>query len=279
MIIERVTHIDDPRLGPYRIVREPELLHKCGLFIAESRRAVERLLTRSRFAAESVFITETALHGMEQILTLHAADIPIYLGTRELMSRVAGFNVHRGCLAAGSRGNALGIQDLIARSSAQSLVVMTESVSDPDNVGAIFRNSHAFGCAGILLAAGSADPLYRKAIRVSLGASLILPFAIVPDWPEPTFSSIRDAGYTIVALTPHPPAMPISSGLVKQLGTRIALLVGAEGEGLSSEALERSDFRARIPIADGVDSINVATATAIALYQLTQALTAAPSSE
>jgi len=275
MSIEHVTHIEDPRLAPYRILREPELLHKRGLFITESRRAVETLLTRSRFSVESVFITETAYRAMEQILTLHAAAIPIYVGTRELMNQVAGFNIHRGCLAAGSRGKALGIQDLIAGSSAASLVVMTEGVSDPDNVGAIFRNSYAFGCAGIVLAAGSADPLYRKAIRVSLGASLVLPFAVVSDWPEPTFSSIKRAGYAVVALTPHPPAMPISPGVAKQLGKRIALLVGAEGEGLSQGALAGSDFRARIPMANGVDSINVATSTAIALHALNQGLTAA----
>jgi tRNA G18 (ribose-2'-O)-methylase SpoU len=276
MMIEHITHIDDPRLEPYRMVREPESLHKSGLFIAESRRAVERLLSRSRFTAQSVFVTETALRAMEPILSLHAGDIPIYLGTRELMNQVAGFNIHRGCLAAGSRGRALEIADLIAPWSAPSLVVITESVSDPDNIGAIFRNSHAFGCTGVVLAAGSADPLYRKAIRVSLSASLMLPFAVVSDWPEPTFSSIKKAGYTVVAVTPHSPATPISPDLVKRLGTRIALLFGAEGDGLSRDALQRADVRVRIPMANEVDSINVAAASAIALHTLSQGLTTAP---
>jgi tRNA G18 (ribose-2'-O)-methylase SpoU len=270
MFIEHVTHIDDPRLAPYRILHESELLRKCGLFITESRRAVETLLTRSCFAVESVFVNETAYRAMEQLLALRAAAIPIYVGTRQLMNQVAGFNIHRGCLAAAARGKALEIQDLIVYSSAPSLVVMTESVSDPDNVGAIFRNARAFGCTAIVLAAGSADPLYRKAIRTSLGASLVLPFAVASDWPEPTFSSVKRAGYTVVALTPHPPATPISSSVVKQLATRIALLVGAESEGLSHDALTGSDFRVRIPMAKGVDSINVATATAIALHAFSE---------
>jgi tRNA G18 (ribose-2'-O)-methylase SpoU len=275
MIIEYVTRIDDPRLEPYRLMRERESLHKSGLFIAESRRAVERLFTRSHFTVKSVFVTETVYCAMEHILTRHNSDIAIYLGTRELMNQVGGFNIHHGCLAAVSRGKALEIADLIADSSGSSLVVMAENVSDPDNIGALFRNGHAFGCTAIVLSAGSADPLYGKAIRVSLGTSLVLPFAIASDWPEPTFSSIKKAGYSIVALTPQAPAVPISSSLVKQVGKRIALLVGAEGEGLSRDALERADFRVRIPMANEVDSINVATATAIALHALSQGLTAA----
>jgi tRNA G18 (ribose-2'-O)-methylase SpoU len=275
--IEHVTDIDDPRLTPYRIVREPELLHQRGLFIAESRRAVETLLTGSRFEVQSVFVTGTAHRAMEQILALRADAIPIYIGTRELMNQVAGFNFHRGCLAAGSRGKALAIQELITPSSAPSLVVMTEGVSDPDNIGAIFRNSHAFGCSAIVLAAGSADPLYRKAIRVSLGASLVLPFAVVSDWPEPTLSSVKRAGYAVVALTPQPTATPISSGATKQMGQRIALLVGAEGDGLSNEALLACDFRVRIPMGNSVDSINVASASAIALFALSEGLAAGSS--
>jgi tRNA G18 (ribose-2'-O)-methylase SpoU len=272
MLIEHVTHIDDPRLEPYRILREPELLHERGLFIAESRRAVETLLMRSRFAVQSVFVTETALRAMEQTLELHAA-LPIYVGTRELMNQTAGFNIHRGCLAAGLYGKPLGIDDLVAPSAATSLLVIAETVSDPDNIGGIFRNCYAFGCDGVVVAAGSADPLYRKAIRTSLGASLVLPFAVASDWPEPTLSSLKQAGYGVVALTPRLPATPISSNIVKQLGKRIALLIGAENKGLSSAALEGSDFRLRIPMANEVDSINVATATAIALHALSDSLT------
>ncbi len=267
MCIEPVNRGDDPRLAPYRILRDPELLRERGLFIAESRRAVETLLTRSRFSAESIFVEEAALRAMEPVLSRHAAEIPIYLGTRELMKQVAGFNFHRGCLAAGSRGRDPEPGELIAAAAPEpDLLVVAENVSDPDNVGALFRNASAFGCSGIVLTAGCAEPLYRKAIRVSLGASLVVPFAIATDWPGPTLSALRRAGYCIAALTPRPSAVPISPDLRGRAENRIALLVGAEETGLSQHALDGSDLQVRIPMADGVDSINVATATAIALH-------------
>lgn len=269
--IEPISSIDDPRIAPYTILREPELLRENGLFIAESRRVVETLLTRSRFTVQSVFVTETAHRAMVSLLAQHAANIPIFLGTRDLMNQVAGFNIHRGCLAVGIREQVPNVEELLGSLPASAIVVVTEKVSDPDNMGAIFRNALAFGCQAVVLAAGSADPLYRKAIRVSLGASLLLPFALAaePEWPDQTCRVLKRACFNIVALTPHPPSLPLSCLPPEATRRRLALLVGAEGEGLSSGALDRADYCASIPMSNDVDSINVASATAVALYTLT----------
>jgi len=267
--IEPVSSLDDPRLAPYRILREPELLREKGLFIAESRRVVETLLTRSRFTVQSIFVTPTAQQAMSSILAAHAAQVPVYVGTRELMNEVAGFNIHRGCLAAGVRESGADLETLLGALPESAVVVVTEAVSDPDNMGAIFRNAFAFGCSAVVLAAGSADPLYRKSIRVSLGSSLLLPFAHAPDWPEQACQTLQRLGFRVVALTPHPPAQPLVPLPAELLAGRVALLVGAEGEGLSRAALERADYRMRIPMANEVDSINVASATAVALHALT----------
>jgi tRNA G18 (ribose-2'-O)-methylase SpoU len=179
------------------------------------------------------------------------------------MDGVTGFNVHRGCLAIGERPTP-GPWIEVA-SSAQTLVVL-EGIGNADNVGGVFRNARALGANAVLLGPGCADPLYRKAIRTSMGAALLVPFANASPWPE-ALVALRDAGFAVVAMTPAADARPLHEVVARLRGARAALLFGHEGEGLTPEAVNACDHRARVPMS-GFDSLNVASACAIGLYEL-----------
>jgi tRNA G18 (ribose-2'-O)-methylase SpoU len=252
----------DPRVAEYRDIRDAGLRRRAGLFVAESRAVVHRLLVSERFRTRSVLVTQPALDGLRG--PLDACDAPVYLTTHEIARELVGFAFHRGCLALGERGGEPSPASLIDAAGPR-LVVALEEVSKPDNVGAVFRNARALGADGILLSRGCADPLYRKAIRVSMGAALVTPFAHAPSWPG-ALASLRAAGYTIVALTPDAGAGDIAR--LDRLPARVALLLGAEGGGLGAESRAAADLSVRIAMAPGADSLNVATAAAIALHRL-----------
>jgi tRNA G18 (ribose-2'-O)-methylase SpoU len=258
--VERIIDPDDERLAEYRNVPDGDLLAGRGSFVAEGRLVVRRLLTASRFAARSVMVTEAACHSLQDVLA--AAPLPVYLVPPALPMRITGFNIHRGCLALGERGAALDWRTIVP---AARRLVLVERVANADNIGSIFRNAVAFGVDGVLLDEASTDPLYRKAIRTSMGASLSLPFARFD--PTRDLSELRCQGISVIGLTPG------ATETVRQVarrtsGQRVALMLGHEGEGLSSPALAACDHLARIPMANGVDSINVAAAAAVALYEL-----------
>jgi tRNA G18 (ribose-2'-O)-methylase SpoU len=172
---------------------------------------------------------------------------------------IAGFPVHRGVLAALDRPAVPSIDDVLARTG--SMLVL-EDLTDHENIGALFRNAAAFGAAGVLLSPGCADPFYRRSVRVSMGHVLTVPFAQLGPWPD-ALNAVRASGRVVVALTPEPDAPPITATRAP-----VALLLGTEGAGLSAAALAQCDARARIPMTNGVDSLNVATAAAIALYTI-----------
>jgi tRNA G18 (ribose-2'-O)-methylase SpoU len=256
----RIDAADDDRLSDFRNVPDPELLTRLGLFVAEGRLVVARLLA-SGLHTRSVLVTEPALASLEELLT--DQPVPVYVVTQTVMNAVAGFNFHRGCLAIGVRPPARSWRDIAG--GAARLVVL-ERVSNVDNIGSIFRNAAAFGADGILLQADCADPLYRKAIRTSMAASLTVPYARAP-WPEMLRELAAD-GWATAAMTPAADA-PLLRNLAPTLrDRRVAIVLGHEGEGLTDEALQVCTHRARIAMANGVDSVNVATAAAIALYEI-----------
>jgi len=254
----------DPRVADYRNVPHPALLERHGLFVAEGRLVVRRLLTGSRFVTRSLMVTRAALDALPHD-TRDRPDLPFYLVAQDVMNEIAGFNFHRGCLAIGERGAPLDWRRLAAGAP---LSVLLERVGDADNVGSIFRNAAAFGAGTILLDSASADPLYRKAIRTSMGASLHLPFARLDDRLDAALRVLHEDGVATVALTPSP-EVPCLQQVVSQLtNRRVTLVVGHEGDGLTQDVLDACDFRARIPMTAGVDSLNVATSAAIAMYEL-----------
>ena len=256
---------DDPRIADYRNVPDPELLASRGVFVAEGRHVVRRLLTGSRFRTRSLLLTDAALEALQDLIG-RVPDVPIFVVEQSSMNEVTGFNIHRGCLAVGERPAPAAWTDLVCRAR---LVVVLEGVANADNVGGIFRNAAAFGADAVLLGPSCTDPLYRKAIRTSMGAALRVPFAAMDDWPA-DLVRLRDSGFSVVALTPDPGAAPLRACALALREDRIAVLLGHEGAGLSAAALQAATRRVRIPTSDAVDSLNVAAAAAIALYELTR---------
>ena len=265
-----VASVDDPRLDDFRIVSDPALMRDRELFVAEGRLAVERLLA-SRFRARSLLVIESALAGLEPSLAAGRdnREVDVYITDSAQLRRVTGFRFHRGCLALGERpapgAAGAGLPPAVP---GRPLVVL-DGVSDPDNVGSIFRNAAAFGAAGVVLSPACADPLYRKAIRTSMGTTLWLPFhaAGAGDWPG-VLARVRDAGGRVVALTPLAPATELEAFVRRGCEAGIALVLGNEGGGVSRAVLDLCDERVRIDIAPAVDSLNVANTAAIALQRL-----------
>jgi tRNA G18 (ribose-2'-O)-methylase SpoU len=266
MTVVRIQRADDPRVAGYRGLRDGELVRSLGLFVAEGRLVVRRAVEDGRYRVQSVLVNDAALRDLESTIATLGADVPIFVCAAEVLEGIAGYDVHRGCLALVHRRPDTPVDELIA--SAQTLVVL-EGVSNADNVGGVFRNAAAFGAGGVLLSPTCCDPLYRKAIRTSMGATLRVPFARAgaKDWPG-VLTRVRAAGFTIVALTPREPSETLDAFSVRPRAPRVALVVGTEGAGLMPAVEAAADYRVRIPISAGVDSLNVAVAVGIALHAL-----------
>jgi tRNA G18 (ribose-2'-O)-methylase SpoU len=265
-----IDRLDDPRIAEYRAVREAELLARRGLFVAESRIVVERLLASRRFAVRSLLVSEAALAALAPALAAHPGAPELFVAPRELISSVAGYRVHQGCLALAERGAEISSEALVASARA-GLLVALEQLGDPDNVGGVFRNARAFGADGVLLAPGGADPLYRKAIRVSTGATLQLPFARCAGWPR-ELEKLRAAGWTVLAAVTEPGARDVRElGEALARRERVCLVLGCEGDGLSAAARAAADARVTIRMRAGFDSLNVATASGILLHHFSRA--------
>ena len=255
---EEVTDPADPRLADFRDLtaadRRPDRPGGRGLVIAEGVPVVRRLLD-SPFPVRAVLGVPARLAALAGDLA--AVDAPVYQASAEVMARTVGFHLNRGVLAAADRAPEPAAAGLLAGARR---VLALEGVNDHENLGALFRNAAALAVDAVLIGPRCADPLYRRSVRVSMGHVLRTPFARAP------LSALRAAGLPVLALTPYPPAVPLST--VDPSLPRAALLVGAEGPGLTAEALALADRQVRIPMAPGVDSLNVATAAAIALHHL-----------
>jgi tRNA G18 (ribose-2'-O)-methylase SpoU len=263
MTVMPITDGDDGRLEAYRVVADPVLARERGCFVAEGREVVRRLVEDRPGDVESILISPSAHDRLRRFLATRIPDVPVYVASVAVMRSVTGFNFHRGCLAL-ARRHAPADWAEVVDPLGEAFVVVAESLANPDNLGALFRNAQALGAAAVLLSPGCTDPLYRKAIRTSMGATLALPWAWARPWPG-TLEALRARGFHVVALTPSADADPID-GVLRGGRARLALLVGNEGRGLSDAALSRATRTVRIPQADGTDSLNVATAAAIAFY-------------
>ena len=251
---------DDPRIGDYRNVPDPALLEERRLFVAEGRYVVRRLLAANGWVTRSLMVTAAALAALGK--DVDGGALTIFLVPQAVMNTVTGFNIHRGCLAIGERPAP---PDWHALADGARRMVVLERVANADNVGGIFRNARAFGADAILLGPDCADPLYRKAIRTSMAATLAVPFALAAPWPS-ALRELRAAGVTVIGLSPCTSAPSIREAVAA--GARTAIVAGHEGDGLTPETLAACDTVARIPMAPGIDSLNVATAVGIALYEM-----------
>jgi tRNA G18 (ribose-2'-O)-methylase SpoU len=270
--IIKINDAADARLADYRGVADPELAAGKGIFIAEGRLVVRRLLGSDRFATRSVLVTESAMSAVSDALAKRP-DVPVFLVRQDVMNTVAGFNIHRGCLAVGERPATTDWRSLVSSlpipdpRSPIPIVVVLERVANPDNVGGVFRSAAAFGAGAVLLDPVTTDPLYRKAIRTSMGAVLQVPFAPAEPWPGAVIE-LRNRGFAVVAMTPSHDAPPLDEAIAALAGRPVAIVLGHEGDGLTAEATLACEFQARIPISSAIDSLNVATAAAIGLYEL-----------
>ncbi|MBX3579530.1 MAG: RNA methyltransferase [Rhizobiaceae bacterium] len=264
MPIIRIDDPDDARVTAYRDIRERDLVGRQGRFVAEGSVVLRALLASPRFSAESVLVLENRLSGIDDLLAEAPPDLPVYVAGRDVIDAVAGFPMHRGVVAIGRRGAVPGLAALVAGLPPHALVVAAVGIANHDNVGAIFRNAAAFGVDAIVLDGESCDPLYRKAIRVSTGAALALPFAR-EDNAMSIVRTLASAGFRQLALSPAG-ATPIRQVVRSE---RMAIYLGTEGEGLPAGLMAELET-VRIPMVPGFDSLNVATASAIALHELAQ---------
>jgi tRNA G18 (ribose-2'-O)-methylase SpoU len=260
----------DPRVDDYVALTDVALRRRRepadGLFIAEGEKVIGRAL-RAGFRPRSVLVSPARLAAVPADLP---ADVPIYVAGPDVLAAITGFEVHRGALASMHRRPARPAAGLIT--TARRLLVCEDIVSHT-NLGAIFRSAAGLGMDGVLLSPRCADPLYRRCVRVSMGEVFAVASARLDPWPD-ALSQLRDAGFDLLALTPAADAADLGAFAARAGASggaeaaRVALLLGTEGAGLSSQAQAAATARVRIPMAHGVDSLNVAATAAIACYLL-----------
>ncbi|OBJ48614.1 RNA methyltransferase [Mycobacterium sp. 1423905.2] len=262
--VHDVTDPDDPRVDDFRdlnsVDRRPDLPTGKGLVIAEGVLVVQRMLA-SRFAPHALLGTDRRLNELKGDLA--GIAVPYYRASADVMAQVVGFHLNRGVLAAARRVPEPAVADVI--DGARTIAVL-EGVNDHENLGSIFRNAAGLAVDAVIFGSGCADPLYRRAVRVSMGHALLVPYARAAEWPVDLFS-LKRAGIRLLAMTPQSDAVPLPEAMAAAPHERVAVLVGAEGPGLSPAALRASDMRVRIPMSRGTDSLNVATAAALAFYE------------
>jgi tRNA G18 (ribose-2'-O)-methylase SpoU len=260
--------LEDPRLGDYRNLRDQRLGEASGRFIAESDLVVRKLLA-ARLPVHSLLLTASRLAALETTLAAAHPDVPVYVVPQTVMNQVAGYHVHRGCLAVAERPRHARLPD-----DARLVVVLVDLV-DVDNLGTMARNAAAFGADALLLSPRCADPFYRKAVRTSVGAVLSLPIVRAVRWPEDLLALRRPDGFQLVGAVVGPHAQPLAQFAPPP---RMAMLFGPEGPGLDQPTQDLCDALVTIPMAasQGVDSLNVAAAGAVFLYHCTQGAKRAP---
>ncbi|MCC7125319.1 MAG: RNA methyltransferase [Acidobacteria bacterium] len=276
--IATVSSLDDPRVAAYRWTADPARLEAEGLFVVEGRLVVPVLLAAhagvGRFAgcAQSVLVSPAALDQMRD--TFDAHDVPVFVAPQAVLDELVGFHIHRGCLALATRPAATTLTPTCVGNA--RVVLVLEGVSNPDNIGGIFRAAAALGADLVVLDGACSDPLYRKAIRTSMGATLLVPYVRTTSAVD-AIRVLGEKGFVCAALTPSTAATSLPEWTLRSTARtdtaaapapRVALVAGAEGAGLSREALAAADVRVRIPMTGAVDSLNVATAVAIALYHV-----------
>jgi tRNA G18 (ribose-2'-O)-methylase SpoU len=268
MNVTRIEDGHDVRLADYAGVRDPERLRDRGLLIVEGRFVVRRLVDSHRITWRSLLLNDAALqalHDIPDIVDGAERSVEVFVASPEVITVATGFNMHHGCLAVAERPAERSMEDVVSNGH---LVAILERVADADNVGSVFRSAEAFGVDAILLSPGCCDPFYRKALRTSSGAALVVPFAAAAPWPD-ALDQLRAKGFVIAATTPDDEATDIGAfvGTAAARG-RIAVLFGTEGHGLTADALARADIRLRIPMTGALDSLNIATTAGIALHRL-----------
>ena len=275
--IIQIDRLEGPDLEIFSKLSEPELYHyrepDKGLFIAESPNVIDRALDAGyqpvSMLIDTKEIAKNAAHILERIGNHPDETIPVYTASEDVLRKLTGFPLTRGCLCAMERRELPSIQETIKDASR---IAILEEVVNPTNVGAIFRSAAALGMDAVLLTHGCSDPLYRRAIRVSMGTVFQIPWTFLgnrrdPGWPQPGLDLLRRSGFKTAAMALKKESVSISDpSLMKE--PKLAVVLGTEGEGLAAETIADCDYTVMIPMYHGVDSLNVAAASAVAFWQL-----------
>jgi tRNA G18 (ribose-2'-O)-methylase SpoU len=287
--IHRLTTADDPRLNDYQSLTDVVLRAKHepakGLYIAESSTVIRRAVAAGH-RPRSLLMAERWLADLEDVIDAVGGgpdgDVPVFVGPPEVLEAVTGFHLHRGALAAMHRPPLEPVHELLAKArggAGARRVAVLEDIVDHTNVGAIFRSAAALGVDAVLVSPRCADPLYRRAVRVSMGTVFQVPWTRLESWPG-GLDDLRNDGFTIAALALSDDAVTLdelaASPGVLAPDSRLALVLGTEGDGLSRAAVGAADVVVRIPMAGGVDSLNVAAASAVAFWATRLEMSDAP---
>lgn len=266
MRIVRLQSLESDELRDYRDLTDVVLRRLSepagGLYIAESTKVIERALAAGH-RPRSVLTLEKWLPDIENLLRDQDADVPVYVGESDLLQQLTGFNLHRGALASMHRPPLASVADTVRGATR---IIVLEDIVDHTNVGAIFRSVAGLGADAVLITPRCADPYYRRSVRVSMGTVLQIPWTRLPDWPKGK-DELAALGFHLAALALSPDAVTLDE-YAGDPPERIALMVGTEGDGLSRSALAAADVVVTIPMMHGVDSLNVASAGAVALWAL-----------
>jgi tRNA G18 (ribose-2'-O)-methylase SpoU len=255
----------DPRIDAYRAIRERDLVGRDGMFVAEGKVVVAMLIASHAYRPLSLLVAAHRLDALADLIAPLPEDVPLFAASQPVIDAIAGFPLHRGILAIGRRIATPTADTLLGGLPAEADILLLSAIANHDNMGGIFRNAAAFGAKAVLLDADCCDPLYRKAIRVSVGAALLVPFARMSRDEDP-LALLDRHGFAPIALSPS--GRGTLAALVPQ--ARNAVLLGAEGPGLPPALLARATS-VRIEMAAGFDSLNVATTSGIALHHLATA--------
>ncbi len=253
----------DPRLSPYRDLRDRALRDR-GDFIAEGEVVLRTLLRAGRHPIRSMLLAQRQAERLAELIATAPADVPVYAAPQAVMDRIVGFPIHRGVLAHGQAAPAVTPDALLAGVAPDAVVLGLMGIANHDNVGGLFRNAAAFGAAGVVLDADCCPPLYRKAIRVSVGAALTTPFVQLSAGTD-VLALFERHDFEVVALSPTG-GRPLRA---LQRRGRTVLLLGTEGAGLSAALMARTQ-KVSIPMAHGFDSLNVGVTSGIVLHHLMQ---------
>ncbi|MBO5952685.1 MAG: RNA methyltransferase [Oscillospiraceae bacterium] len=269
--IVEITDFSDPALDVYARLTEAQLLNRFepakGMFIAESPKVIDRALNAG-CQPVSLLMERKDITGQARDILARCGDIPVFTADREVLAQLTGFHLTRGVLCAMRRPPLPTAEDICA--NARRIVVL-ENVMNPTNVGAIFRSAAALGMDGILLTPGCSDPLYRRSARVSMGTVFQIPWTFlgssIADWPHPGMEQLQRLGFKTAAMALTDRSISIDDPRL-QAEQKLAIILGSEGDGLASTTIADCDYTVRIPMFHGVDSLNVAAASAVAFWQL-----------
>ncbi len=265
--IKEITIFSDPELDVYARLTEAQLLNRFepakGMFIAESPKVIHRALDGG-CEPVSLLMERKDIEGSAAEIIARCPEIPVFTADEDLLCKLTGYHLTRGVLCAMRRPQRPGLEE-ICRDARR--VVVLENVQNPTNVGAIFRSAAALGMDAVLLTPGCSDPLYRRSARVSMGTVFQIPWAYTGTWPEPGMSQLKDLGFKTAALALSDDSVSIDDPKL-MAEERIAMLLGSEGDGLTEATIAKCDYTVKIPMYHGVDSLNVAAASAVAFWQL-----------